>query len=72
MLAARISSKLEEDDFRGAVRLASSEDSIAEPNDETLAALRDKHPAPHPDTAIPPLPVTGQLTPLQVSEEEVI
>ena len=40
-LATRISTKLEEGDFKGAVRLASSEDSIADLNEETLASLRD-------------------------------
>ena len=33
-LAARVASKLEEGDFRGAIRLASSEDTIAEVNDK--------------------------------------
>ena len=38
-LAGRVSAKLEEGDFKGAVRLASSEDSIAVPSSETLATL---------------------------------
>ena len=70
-LAARISSKLEEGDFKGAVRLASSEDTIRDLDEETLSALRDKHPAAHPDTDIPPASITSQLTPLHVSAEEV-
>ena len=51
-LSVRVASKLEEGDFKWAVRLASSEDSIAEPNDRTLQALKDKHPAPTP-TIVP-------------------
>lgn len=55
-LAARISAKLEEGDFRGAIRLACSEDSIAPDNEDTTASLRLKHLAPHQDTNIPPPP----------------
>ena len=51
-LASRVSSKLEEGDYRGAVRLACSEDVIAEPSRETLQALQAKHPAPPPDSNI--------------------
>ena len=54
-LAARVSCKLE-GDFRGAVRLICSEDSIAELDEVTLAALRSKHPPPHPNSCIPPVP----------------
>ena len=43
-LAVRVASKLEERDFIGAVCLASSEDSIAEPNKRTLQALVEKTP----------------------------
>ena len=39
--------------------------------EETHSALRDKHPAPHPDMDIPPTSITSQLTPLHVSAEEV-
>lgn len=71
-LAARISSKLEDGNFRGAIRLACSEDSIAPNNEHTIAHLRIKHPDPHHDTNIPPPPtgdeVKGSLT---VNEEAV-
>lgn len=53
-LAARVSAKLEEGDFRGAVRLACSEDSVADMSPATFAALQERHPPPHPHTAIPP------------------
>ena len=46
--------KQEEGDFRGAVRLACSEDTIAASNDATFVALQLKHPPPHPDSSIPP------------------
>ena len=39
-----VSSSLEEGDFRGAVRLASTTSSIVEANAETLATLLEKHP----------------------------
>ncbi len=38
-LATRVSAKLEEGDFRGAVRLACSEDAVTEHNDATIAAM---------------------------------
>ena len=51
LLISSVSMKLEEGDFRGAVRLASSEDSFAEFN--TIAA---KHPSPCEDSKFPPPP----------------
>jgi hypothetical protein len=51
-LAARVSSKLEEGDYKGAVRLACSEDVIAEHNSHTLEALRSKHPSPPADRIV--------------------
>ena len=70
-LATLVSSKLEEGDFRGAVRLACSEDSCAEMSDSTLKALQQKHPAPHPDSSIPP-PPQDPILPTSVTEEEVL
>ena len=43
-LKARVSAKIEEGDVRGAVRLASSNDTLAPYDDETAAALRLLHP----------------------------
>ena len=60
-LASRVSSKLEEGDFRGAVRLACSEDTVAEANDTTMAALSSKHPAPHPDSVLPSPPTSNEV-----------
>ena len=44
ILRRRISEKLEDGDVRGAIRLASSDDTIAPHDETTLAALRLKHP----------------------------
>ena len=41
-LVTSVSIKLEEGDFKGAVRLACSEDTLAEDNEVTIAALRSK------------------------------
>ena len=63
---------MEEGDFRGAVRLACSGDSIAEVNNATIGALRSKHPAAHPDTSLPSAPKEEALeAALEVSEREV-
>ena len=51
-LSGRVSSKLEEGNFKGAVRLACSEDTLADHSEATLNALRLKHPSPHPDSHI--------------------
>ena len=66
-LAARVSSKLEEGDFRGAVRLASSSTSIAPENSHTLQKLRVKHPPAHPSTTIPPVRTPAPEVALDIS-----
>ena len=58
-LAKRVSSKMEEGDVRGAVRIACSEDTLAELNEETLSALRTKHP-PQPPGSYFPLALAGE------------
>ena len=52
-LATQVSSKLEEGDFKGAVRVAASDEVFAVENEDTLKSLREKHPKPHPDSVIP-------------------
>ena len=52
-LRSVVSQRLEEGDFRGAIRIASSDSSIAVPSSVTLQALRDKHP-PSPVDFNPP------------------
>ena len=51
-LARRVTTKLEEGDFRGAVCTASSEDSIAEITVEVISELEEKHPHGHPDSLV--------------------
>ena len=53
-LAARISSKLKDEDFRGAVRLACFESTFCTPDEKSLNKLQEKHPPPNPDTDLPP------------------
>ena len=64
-LAMRVSTKLEESDFKGAVRLASFEDTIAPFNEATFEALKERHPNPHPESTITPTKEN------HVTEEEV-
>lgn len=71
-LAARVSAKLEEGDFRGAIRLASTEDTIAEDNDTTIAALRSKHPAAHPDSDLKMQALPASVDTLSVTEDAVM
>ena len=70
-LAARVSSKLEEGDFKGAVRLDSSEDRVADKSDSTFAALKLMHLSPHPDTVIPSL-LVHQSQSISVSVDEIV
>ena len=53
---------LEEGDFRGAVRLTCSEDSIANNSEDTIAALRSKHPPPHPQSTPSEAPSRSAMT----------
>ena len=63
-----MASKLEDGDFKGAIRLACSDDRLAPFNSATLATLQEKHPVPHLDTAIPPTPnpILVQVDPVSV------
>ena len=67
-LASLVASKLEEGNLKGAVRLACSQETIADTSDKTLAALHQKHPPPHPDSCLPPPPEDCSLTPLILEE----
>ena len=69
LLARRVSEKLEEGDFKGAVRLTCSEDTIASDSEATIAALRSKHPDPHPESIFPQAPNRSAMT---VSEGDVV
>ena len=68
-LAARVSSKLEDGDFRGAVRVASSSESICRPDSRSLDLIKEKHPSSYPDSSFPPPP--DHQHPLVVSPSTV-
>jgi hypothetical protein len=55
-IAARVSAKLDDGDIRGAIQLASSDDSSAPPDDVTAAVLGTKHPAHAASDTVPPSP----------------
>ena len=71
-LAMKVSAKIEEGDFRGAIRLASSDETLADASDETYSALHMKHPPSHPDSNIPPSPSVCVLDEWEVSCVEVL
>ena len=54
-LAARVAQKSEEGDFKGAVRIVSSDDKVAPFCEATFTELQKMHPPAHHDTDIPPL-----------------
>lgn len=51
-----IEAKVHDGDLRGAVRLLLSDSSLAPINDNTLGALREKHPSPSRPAVLPPEP----------------
>ena len=62
--------KFQDGDVTGAVRLLASEDTIAPVDEETMAALRLKHPNPPPDLIFPdvtPAPDRPEITCEEVS-----
>ena len=67
-----MSAKLEEGDFKGAIRPASSDDTLAPMNEATYEALQERHPPPHPDAFIPPIEEAGQHHSVTVAVEEVL
>jgi len=70
-LRRRVSSKLEDGDFKGAVRLACSEDTLAESSETTLSALKLKHPSPPSESTIPPPPIITPLSSMSISEADI-
>ena len=71
-MARRVSSKLGEGDFRGAVRIACSDSRLAEVNDTTFEALKRKHPAVCPDSSFPPAPPQEDVDDIFAISEEMI
>ena len=70
-LAMKVSSKLEEGDFNGAVRLACSDDKFAPFDSTTLSALQSRHPPAPADSSIPPVDTSSPSAP-EVLESDVL
>ena len=71
-LASNVSSKLKEGYFKGAVRVACSEDSFAYFSDATYTPLLLKRPSPPPNSAIPPAALLTSITIVLVSVDEIV
>ena len=56
LLSSKVASKLEEGNFKGAVRLACAVDIVADHSLETWEALERRHPEAHPGLSIMPPP----------------
>ena len=56
LLSSKVASKLEEGNFKGAVRLACAVDVMADHLLETLEALKRKHSEAHPGSSTMPPP----------------
>src|SRR3989442_187611 len=61
-LAKSVALKLEEGNYKGAVRLLCSDDTPAQTSVEVLRALQDKHLSAHLERDMPPAPIHSQLT----------
>ena len=73
MLAAAITIKVEAGNFRAAVRLLCSEDTVAPNNDDIFEALKAKHlKAPSDRRLAAELKGNMRFMPLQVSPEDVV
>ena len=70
VLTSRVASKLEEGDYKVAVRLTCADDTIAEHSPAILESLRLKHPEPHPHRSIFPAP-DAELFSLTFTVEDV-
>src|SRR6218665_4012186 len=67
-IAAAVAAKLEDGNIRAASRILCSSETLALLNEETLAELSSKHPAPPTDRpTIPPLPSED---PFQTTESD--
>ena len=67
-----MAAKLEEGYFRGAVRIASLDESFVPMNSHTLELLKERHPPPHPNYQSPPEPVLNNSNSIEVSTFEVL
>ena len=71
-MAVQVSANLEEGDFKGAARIANSEDTLAPLDDTTFAALQDKHPPLHLNSAIPSLQEDFLPHPISVTAKDIM
>ena len=70
-MARRIHGKCADGDIRGALRILTSNDTVAELDADVIAALLEKHPAAPEDEQLPPPPSPSDPAPLTVTLEEV-
>ena len=70
-LRASVAAKFADKDIKGAVRLLASAEDIAPQDDNTLAALREKHPTAPDDLSLPAQPEDDYPAPAIVSAEDV-
>ena len=71
-LAAAVTSKVETGNFKAAIRILCSDDTVAPESEETLAALKGKHPEPSPLRRTPCDPTgNARFIPLQVDHNDV-
>ena len=71
LLASWVSSKLEEGDFKGAIRVACSDDKLANMDDSRFAALQSRHPLPPYDSDFPSIE-RNALPAINVSETDIV
>lgn len=71
-LLRHVSKKIEVGDLRGAIWLVSSDDTLTDFDDATLAALQSIHPVSLPDSRIPPPPPPPPASPTQVLSTDVL
>lgn len=69
-ISQRVESKIADGDVRGAVKLISSNDTLARQDLRTLQRLKEKHPPPA-DSSITFEKPDENIAPLQVSERDV-
>ena len=71
-LGARVAARLEEGDFRGAIRIASSNESFAPVNSHTLELLNERHPPRYPNSKNPPESAKNTCCSIEVTSSEVL
>ncbi|GAV09476.1 hypothetical protein RvY_19015 [Ramazzottius varieornatus] len=71
VLKKLVEGKINDGEISGALRVLSSEDSVAAPTPEVLDTLRDKHPSESPDSLFPNPPDQLSL-PEEVTVEEIL